>query len=151
MTDAAEPAGDDVEALTRVVRPWTLCDDGGRFDHGSERAARAVLASDWLAARDAQIKAETLRELAREVRGFDNRCISWRGIAERADRLAPLAPSDEPLTPPCGSPGCPRDGYIKSERFGRYLCPHHASHGPDAPREAQDSSRDPETTEGEVK
>jgi hypothetical protein len=37
----------DVEALARVIRPWTLCDDGHGFDHGSERAARAVLAAGW--------------------------------------------------------------------------------------------------------
>jgi hypothetical protein len=51
-----------VEALAKVVRPWTLCDDGSGFDHGSERAARAVLASDWLAARvAAAVEAERER------------------------------------------------------------------------------------------
>lgn len=34
------------------------------------------------------------------------------------------------VTPPCGSVGCPRPGYIKSEQFGAYLRPAHALVGP---------------------
>ena len=37
----------EVEALVELIRPWTLCDDGHGFDHGSERAARAVLAAGY--------------------------------------------------------------------------------------------------------
>lgn len=43
----SHPAESDVEALARVIRPWTLCDDGNAFDHGSERAAAAVIAAGW--------------------------------------------------------------------------------------------------------
>lgn len=46
-TRPAEPEQDDLALLTRTVRPWTLCDDGNGFDHGSERAARAVLAAGF--------------------------------------------------------------------------------------------------------
>lgn len=37
----------DLEDLARIIRSWTICDDGGRFDHGSERAAAAVLAAGY--------------------------------------------------------------------------------------------------------
>ena len=49
----------------------------------AEAEVRAILASEWLA----WVKAEALLDLAHEVREFDSRCISWRGIADRAARV----------------------------------------------------------------
>lgn len=105
------------EALAKIIRPWTRCDDGGRFDHGSDRAADAILASDWLAAYVAAratasaegiaaAKAAALREAGRDwpIGVCAHRCFredehiapreclygpDW--IADRADRIEAAA------------------------------------------------------------
>lgn len=48
-----EPSAEK-DRVAKLLRPWTVCDDGGRFDHGSSRAAEHLLNSDWLAERLAQ-------------------------------------------------------------------------------------------------
>jgi hypothetical protein len=41
-------------------------------------------------------------------------------------------------TPQCESPGCYRAGYVKSEEYGKRLCPEHAVSGPDETDPAED-------------
>lgn len=43
----ADDPDKDQEELARLLRPWTTCDDGNGFDHGSDRAAAAVLAAGF--------------------------------------------------------------------------------------------------------
>jgi hypothetical protein len=42
-TYSMEETPSDRERLAEVIRPWTLCDHGGSFDHGSDRAADALV------------------------------------------------------------------------------------------------------------
>ena len=85
----AEPDAGDVEALTKIVRPWTLCDDSGRFDHGSDRAAHAILDSDWLAAHDAEVRRAAGEQIARAIEAIPDTGIQNRALVrDDAARIA---------------------------------------------------------------
>ena len=83
---------DERHHLARVIRPWTMCDDGGRFDHGSDRAAAAVLAAGYSRTPDAHLaaaKAEALEEAA-------DAWTEWE-VYEDADGARSIRRRDVPL------------------------------------------------------
>lgn len=88
MTDmnppTAEPA-DDVETLAEVIWTASRADESTISATGANHVARAVLASDWLAAERAKAKAEALREHRRRVLRF-----MPPGLVDRATVVADL-------------------------------------------------------------
>lgn len=63
QTDAAE-----VEALAERLVRWEMGLDGANeTDHWADRLARAILASDWLAAREAAARADERERVAAAI------------------------------------------------------------------------------------
>jgi len=61
---------DELAELVSLIRPWTICDDGGGFDHGSSRAALHV--AEWVAARE-----QALRREAKVEAWDEGYCDGW--------------------------------------------------------------------------
>lgn len=55
---------EDVEALAKVLYDWLYPDE---MRHECEDLADQLLASDWLAAHDAEVRRETLAEVERRI------------------------------------------------------------------------------------
>jgi hypothetical protein len=66
-TGASEPLSEDVEALAAVVYQTDTLDMGGYTTRDAQKVARAILASDWLAAREAAARAEERERIAQAI------------------------------------------------------------------------------------
>ena len=87
-TDASEPLSEDVEALSAV-----LLSAGFEWDGDDTAPARAVLASGWLAAREAAARAEERERIAQAIEAISPLGIQDRALVrDDAARIARLAP-----------------------------------------------------------
>lgn len=89
----ADPTTDDVTALARLIWHTSRADESTISATGANIVAAAVLASSWLAERDARVQAEALRGAANE---YGPAQITYMGSADgyvkvwlkhRADRI----------------------------------------------------------------
>ena len=83
---------DEAKALAVIVWTTSRADEGTISGIGADHVAAAILASEWLAQRDARVRAEALREAAdasdQKVLGSPFSLASlgpW--LRERADRI----------------------------------------------------------------